>query len=87
MLKLLQVRHSAPVNTKDKNGQREEMKGEEYENDLLTGAVCGNTFYHSGSILLLQTGVLGRTSDPPELLDPIFHAKEISAISICNNSQ
>ncbi|CAI4220213.1 unnamed protein product [Parascedosporium putredinis] len=49
-------------------------------------SICGNTFYHSGSILLLQTGVLGRTSDPPELLDPIFHAKEISAISICNNS-
>ncbi|PKS11003.1 hypothetical protein jhhlp_002762 [Lomentospora prolificans] len=51
-----------------------------------SSSICGNTFYHAGSILLLQTGLVGPTSDPREVLDPVFHAREIAAISICNNS-
>ncbi|RAK77244.1 uncharacterized protein BO72DRAFT_468545 [Aspergillus fijiensis CBS 313.89] len=44
-----------------------------------TSAICGNTYYHAGSILLLQTGAVP--------VDAIWHARELMGISTCNSSQ
>lgn len=47
--------------------------------------VCGNTFYHTGCILLLQTGI--KDSNKDETDDPIWHAREVTGISMSNTSQ
>ncbi|PYI24790.1 hypothetical protein BO99DRAFT_469894 [Aspergillus violaceofuscus CBS 115571] len=54
-----------------------------------TSAICGNTYYHAGSILLLQTGAVQITPDAPRntQADAIWHARELTGISTCNPSQ
>ncbi|KAH6999521.1 putative Zn(II)2Cys6 transcription factor [Ilyonectria destructans] len=50
-------------------------------------SICGNTFYHAGAILLLQTGLVSHSgAADPELFDPLWHAREIGGISIWNIS-
>ncbi|KAE8393526.1 putative Zn(II)2Cys6 transcription factor [Aspergillus alliaceus] len=57
-------------------------------------SICGNTFYHTGSILLLQTGYHGtraHVSDSETVrlsryLDPVWHARELGGISASNFS-
>ncbi|KAF4970017.1 hypothetical protein FSARC_2834 [Fusarium sarcochroum] len=54
----------------------------------LSASICGNTFYHAGSILLLQSGLVrpDRSTDPAEALGPHWHARELGGISISNPS-
>ncbi|GKZ60764.1 hypothetical protein AnigIFM63309_008415 [Aspergillus niger] len=61
-----------------------------------SSSICGNTFYHAGSILLLQSGCLRRrveTSDSIMLMaqfkwqNPVWHARELGGISVSNISQ
>lgn len=51
-------------------------------------SVCGNTFYHAGSILLLRTGDVHQDEmhAETERYDPIWHAKELCGISLANSS-
>ncbi|GKZ96704.1 hypothetical protein AnigIFM59636_011219 [Aspergillus niger] len=52
-----------------------------------SSSICGNTFYHAGSILLLQSGCLRRrveTSD--SIMNPVWHARELGGISVSNIS-
>ncbi|KAH7390019.1 hypothetical protein BKA66DRAFT_489547 [Pyrenochaeta sp. MPI-SDFR-AT-0127] len=48
-----------------------------------SSSICGNTFYHAGSILLLQTGNVWLNEMDVELdrYDPVWHAKELGGIS------
>ncbi|KAH7210775.1 uncharacterized protein BKA55DRAFT_585574 [Fusarium redolens] len=54
----------------------------------LSASICGNTFYHAGSILLLQSGLVtpARYLDPFEVLSPHWHARELGGISVSNSS-
>ncbi|KAH6683525.1 putative Zn(II)2Cys6 transcription factor [Plectosphaerella plurivora] len=54
-----------------------------------SSSVCGNTFYHSACLLLLQTGLVAKTCplDAPEVMEPVWHAKELGGISQSNPSQ
>ncbi|RSM13560.1 hypothetical protein CDV31_005730 [Fusarium ambrosium] len=54
----------------------------------LSASICGNTFYHAGSILLLQSGLISATSsnDEERVRDPVWHARELGGISISNPS-
>ncbi|RMJ14716.1 hypothetical protein CDV36_005614 [Fusarium kuroshium] len=54
----------------------------------LSASICGNTFYHAGSILLLQSGLVSATSsnDEERVHDPVWHARELGGISISNPS-
>ncbi|CBF82226.1 Zn(II)2Cys6 transcription factor [Aspergillus nidulans FGSC A4] len=53
-----------------------------------SSSICGNTFYHAGSILLLQSGCLRRRVDAPvSVMDPVWHARELGGISVSNISQ
>ncbi|KAH6954163.1 hypothetical protein DER45DRAFT_615494 [Fusarium avenaceum] len=49
--------------------------------------LCGNTFYHAGSILLLQSGLV-KVGDFSEgsTCNPHWHARELAGISISNSS-
>ncbi|KAI9929559.1 hypothetical protein ASPWEDRAFT_172784 [Aspergillus wentii DTO 134E9] len=49
-----------------------------------SSAICGNTFYHTGCILLLQTGINDSIKDETD--DPIWHAREVTGISMSNTS-
>ena len=51
-------------------------------------SVCGNAFYHAGSILLLRTGNVCRdeTDAETDTYDPIWHARELCGISTANTS-
>ncbi|KAJ4157736.1 hypothetical protein NW754_009385 [Fusarium falciforme] len=53
-----------------------------------SASICGNTFYHTGSILLLQSGLVPATSsvDEKRVRDPVWHARELGGISISNPS-
>ncbi|OJJ65637.1 hypothetical protein ASPBRDRAFT_212020 [Aspergillus brasiliensis CBS 101740] len=52
-----------------------------------SSSICGNTFYHAGSILLLQSGCLRRRVDAPvSVMDPVWHARELGGISVSNIS-
>ncbi|OJJ06449.1 hypothetical protein ASPVEDRAFT_45847 [Aspergillus versicolor CBS 583.65] len=53
-----------------------------------SSSICGNTFYHSGSILLLQTGEvpLQAHNISSEPNSPVWHARELGGISISNPS-
>ncbi|KAH7082008.1 putative Zn(II)2Cys6 transcription factor [Paraphoma chrysanthemicola] len=53
-----------------------------------SSSICGNTFYHSGSILLLQTGNVrqDRTCVDTDQYNPVWHAKELGGISVSNPS-
>ncbi|KAL4982407.1 hypothetical protein BDW68DRAFT_195359 [Aspergillus falconensis] len=52
-----------------------------------SSSICGNTFYHAGSILLLQSGCLRRRVDAPDsVMDPVWHARELGGISVSNIS-
>ncbi|CEJ55696.1 hypothetical protein PMG11_01937 [Penicillium brasilianum] len=52
-----------------------------------SSANCGNTFYHAGCILLLQTGCLGARANALGVeRDPIWHARELGGISASNIS-
>ncbi|KAH7265901.1 hypothetical protein B0J15DRAFT_235693 [Fusarium solani] len=53
-----------------------------------SASICGNTFYHTGSILLLQSGLVPVTSsvDEKRVRDPVWHARELGGISISNPS-
>ncbi|PYI09799.1 hypothetical protein BO78DRAFT_22899 [Aspergillus sclerotiicarbonarius CBS 121057] len=55
-----------------------------------SSSICGNTFYHTGCILLLQTGVLpvatGGTALFKETKSAIWHARELTGISMSNPS-
>ncbi|KAM5344925.1 hypothetical protein ACJ41O_010787 [Fusarium nematophilum] len=56
----------------------------------LSASTCGNTFYHAGSILLLQSGLVNPSSSiGAEVLkhNPVWHARELGGISTSNNSQ
>ncbi|EXA31513.1 hypothetical protein FOVG_17214 [Fusarium oxysporum f. sp. pisi HDV247] len=50
----------------------------------LSASICGNTFYHAGSILLLQSGLV--RPDPSLDLSPVWHARELGGISTSNPS-
>ncbi|RKL45036.1 hypothetical protein BFJ72_g3686 [Fusarium proliferatum] len=54
----------------------------------LCASVCGNTFYHAGSILLLQSELVtpSPTLDMADVLSPVWHAKELGGISTSNPS-
>ncbi|KAL5621121.1 hypothetical protein FOBRF1_004367 [Fusarium oxysporum] len=54
----------------------------------LYASVCGNTFYHAGSILLLQSGLVtpNPTLDMADVLSPVWHARELGGISTSNPS-
>ncbi|KAF4443600.1 alkaline phosphatase family [Fusarium acutatum] len=54
----------------------------------LYSSICGNTFYHAGSILLLQSGLVtpNPTSDVADVLSPVWHARELGGISTTNPS-
>ncbi|KAB8257805.1 hypothetical protein BDV32DRAFT_126730 [Aspergillus pseudonomiae] len=53
-------------------------------------AICGNTFYHTGSILLLQPGLIPESeiSSSPikDAVDVAWHARELCGISMSNPS-
>ncbi|RAH67339.1 uncharacterized protein BO66DRAFT_441299 [Aspergillus aculeatinus CBS 121060] len=52
-----------------------------------TSAICGNTYYHAGSILLLQTGAVPVIPETQSAqVDAIWHARELMGISTCNSS-
>ncbi|KAF9889264.1 hypothetical protein FE257_007577 [Aspergillus nanangensis] len=56
-----------------------------------SSSICGNTFYHTGSILLLQMGLVpneGSSASRPadDSVDISWHARELSGISISNPS-
>ncbi|KAF0330442.1 alkaline phosphatase family protein [Colletotrichum asianum] len=51
-----------------------------------SAAICGNTFFHAGSILLHETGLVSSSSTEKELSDPIWHARELGGLSISNDS-
>ncbi|KAG5659478.1 hypothetical protein KAF25_002037 [Fusarium avenaceum] len=53
----------------------------------LSSSICGNTFYHAGSILLLQSGLV-KVVDFSEgsTCNPRWHARELAGISISNSS-
>ncbi|PLB53777.1 hypothetical protein P170DRAFT_4722 [Aspergillus steynii IBT 23096] len=46
-----------------------------------SSSICGSTFYHAGSILLLQTGLV-----PQAQSETVWHARELAGISISNTS-
>uniref|UniRef100_A0A8H7K7F1 Transcription factor domain-containing protein n=1 Tax=Bionectria ochroleuca TaxID=29856 RepID=A0A8H7K7F1_BIOOC len=54
----------------------------------LSSSICGNTFYHAGSILLLQSGLVNPDPSPEmaKALSPHWHAGELGGISISNPS-
>ncbi|EON66284.1 hypothetical protein W97_05677 [Coniosporium apollinis CBS 100218] len=50
-----------------------------------TSSICGNTFYHAGSLLLLEKLCIDPGSDSSdEMIDPIWHAMELCGISVSN---
>ncbi|KAJ1711921.1 hypothetical protein NYO67_5952 [Aspergillus flavus] len=53
-------------------------------------AICGNTFYHTGCMLLLQTGLIPESeiSSFPvkDAVDLVWHARELCGISMSNSS-
>ncbi|KAB8218971.1 hypothetical protein BDV33DRAFT_204836 [Aspergillus novoparasiticus] len=53
-------------------------------------AICGNTFYHTGSMLLLQTGLIPESeissSPVKDAVDLVWHARELCGISMSNSS-
>ncbi|KAK6832795.1 hypothetical protein RU639_004023 [Aspergillus parasiticus] len=53
-------------------------------------AICGNTFYHTGSMLLLQTGLIPQSeissSPVKDAVDLVWHARELCGISMSNSS-
>jgi hypothetical protein len=53
-----------------------------------SSSICGNTFYHAGSVLLLRTGHVYRnvTEAERDQHDPIWHARELGGTSIANAS-
>ncbi|KAL4907846.1 fungal-specific transcription factor domain-containing protein [Aspergillus multicolor] len=53
-----------------------------------SATICGNTFYHAGCILVLQTDVLNVTPKEPSHKnnDAVWHAREIGGTSISNPS-
>ncbi|KAJ4982628.1 alkaline phosphatase family protein [Stagonosporopsis vannaccii] len=53
-----------------------------------SSSICGNTFYHAGSILLLQAGhvLQSRPGADMDKYDPVWHAKELCGISTSNPS-
>ncbi|OAL03229.1 hypothetical protein IQ06DRAFT_334667 [Phaeosphaeriaceae sp. SRC1lsM3a] len=55
-----------------------------------SSSICGNTFFHAGSILLLQTGDVRKNGTSTETdnlqYDPVWHAKELGGISTSNAS-
>ncbi|PWY96194.1 hypothetical protein BO94DRAFT_2233 [Aspergillus sclerotioniger CBS 115572] len=55
-----------------------------------SSSICGNTFYHAGCILLLQTGILpvvtGGVSLLQETKSAVWHARELAGISMSNPS-
>jgi hypothetical protein len=53
-----------------------------------SSSICGNTFYHTGSIVLLQTGDVYRdeTNTETDKYDQIWYAREICGISTTNQS-
>jgi hypothetical protein len=53
-----------------------------------SSSICGNTFYHTGSILLLRTGYVYQkeTGAETDIYDPIWHARELGGISATNTS-
>ncbi|KAH7112021.1 hypothetical protein EDB81DRAFT_828569 [Dactylonectria macrodidyma] len=54
----------------------------------LSASICGNTFYHAGSILLLQSGLVrpDHSLDVAEVSSPVWHARELGGISTSNTS-
>ncbi|KZL88059.1 alkaline phosphatase family protein [Colletotrichum incanum] len=53
---------------------------------LPRGIVCGNTFYHAGSILLLETGLVKADLVGQDTFDALWHARELGGISMSNDS-
>ncbi|KAL2816078.1 fungal-specific transcription factor domain-containing protein [Aspergillus granulosus] len=53
-----------------------------------SSTICGNTFYHAGCILLLQTGHPGFSVEDIsyELKNAVWHARELGGISTSNPS-
>ncbi|KAH7064336.1 putative Zn(II)2Cys6 transcription factor [Paraphoma chrysanthemicola] len=53
-----------------------------------SSSICGNTFYHAGSILLLQMGCVHWNEMEAEAhkYNPVWHARELCGISIANAS-
>ncbi|PYH77471.1 hypothetical protein BO82DRAFT_319710 [Aspergillus uvarum CBS 121591] len=51
-----------------------------------TSAICGNTYYHTGSILLLQTGAVQTTPSTQNAVraNALWHARELMGISTWN---
>ncbi|KAJ5274134.1 hypothetical protein N7497_012456 [Penicillium chrysogenum] len=48
---------------------------------------CGNTFYHAGCMLLLQTGLVTQGLEPEGINDIVWHARELVGTSVSNPSQ
>ncbi|KZL72219.1 alkaline phosphatase family protein, partial [Colletotrichum tofieldiae] len=58
-----------------------------------SSSICGNTFYHAGSILLLETGLVKADLMGQDTLtlcrlqfDALWHARELGGISMSNDS-
>ncbi|KAE8383152.1 hypothetical protein BDV26DRAFT_252211 [Aspergillus bertholletiae] len=53
-------------------------------------AICGNTFYHTGCMLLLQTGLVpewdASSASMKDTADIVWHARELCGISMSNPS-
>ncbi|KAJ4982961.1 alkaline phosphatase family protein [Stagonosporopsis vannaccii] len=49
-------------------------------------SICGNTFYHTGCMLLLRTGRVQSCADGDDLHNPVWHATELCGISTTTTS-
>ncbi|KAF9881022.1 hypothetical protein CkaCkLH20_01172 [Colletotrichum karsti] len=51
-----------------------------------SASICGNTFFHAGSILLLETGLVSVDATEKDMYDALWHARELGGISISNDN-